>query len=74
MNTEQKQHPFLYHPFGGGAHKCIGLHFSQMEYKCFMYQFMLKYDFDARHKKDPHMMTFPIPKPKDGMPIELKLR
>lgn len=72
--SEQKQHPFLYHPFGGGAHKCIGLHFSQMEYKCFMYQFMLKYDFDARHKKDPHMMTLPIPKPKDGMPIELKLR
>lgn len=72
--SEQKQHPFLYHPFGGGAHKCIGLHFSQMEYKCFMYQFMIKYDFVARHKKDPHMMTLPIPKPGDGMPIELQLR
>lgn len=72
--SEQKQHPFLYHPFGGGAHKCIGLHFSQMEYKCFMYQFLLKYDFQSRHKKDPHMMTLPIPKPGDGMPVELLLR
>ena len=72
--SEQKQHPFLYHPFGGGAHKCIGLHFSQMEYKCFMYQFVLKYNFESRHKKDPQMMTLPIPRPGDGMPIELQLR
>jgi hypothetical protein len=35
---------------------------------------MLKYDFIARHKKDPLLMTVPIPKPKDGMPIEMFLR
>lgn len=72
--AEHKQHPFLYHPFGGGAHKCIGMHFSQMEYKCFLYQFMLKYAFEARHKKDPKMLTLPIPRPADGMPVELALR
>lgn len=72
--AEQKQHPFLYHPFGGGAHKCIGMHFSQMEYKCFLHQFLLKYDFEARHKKDPIMLTVPIPTLTDGMPISLKLR
>lgn len=69
--SEHKQHPFLFHPFGGGAHKCIGMHFSQMEYKCFLHRFLLKYDFEARHKKEPFMQTLPLPKPADDMPIRL---
>lgn len=72
--AEHKKHPFQYHPFGGGAHKCIGMHFSQMEYKCFLHKFMLKFDFAARHKKEPRLLTLPIPKPEDEMPIELALR
>lgn len=28
---EDKQHPFLFAPFSGGAHKCIGMHFSDMD-------------------------------------------
>lgn len=69
--AEHKQHPFLFHPFGGGAHKCIGMHFSQMEYKCFLYKFMLRYDFEARHKKEPFMQSLPLPKPVDDMPVKL---
>ena len=69
--AEHKQHPFLYHPFGGGAHKCIGMHFSQMEYKCFLFQFLLKYDFEARHRREPFMQTLPLPKPADDMPVAL---
>ncbi len=73
--AEHKQHPFLFHPFGGGAHKCIGMHFSQMEYKCFIYKFMLQYDFEAKHKKqDVYMQTFPLPKPSDDMPLVLSKR
>lgn len=69
--AEHKQHPFLFHPFGGGAHKCIGMHFSQMEYKCFLHKFILNFDFESQHKKEPKMMTLPIPKPSDRMPIKL---
>jgi cytochrome P450 len=72
--AEHKQHPFIFHPFGGGAHKCIGMHFSQMEYKCFMHKFMLHYDFEARQKADPAMRTLPLPKPADDMPIVLRKR
>jgi len=71
QRAEHKKHSFLFHPFGGGAHKCIGMHFAQMEYKCFLYKFMLKYDFVARHKKDPYMQALPLPKPSDNMPIQL---
>jgi cytochrome P450 len=68
---EHKKHPFQFHPFGGGAHKCIGMHFSQMEYKCFLHQFMLKFDFERTNQKDPWMQTLPLPKPSDDMPIRL---
>lgn len=73
--SEHKKHPFQFHPFGGGAHKCIGMHFSLMEYKCFMHQFMLKYNFEAKHKKtEVYIQTFPVPKPVDNMPVNLTLR
>ncbi|HQQ62522.1 MAG TPA: cytochrome P450 [Pseudomonadales bacterium] len=68
---EHKKHPFQFHPFGGGAHKCIGMHFSQMEYKCFLHQFMLKFDFKRTSNNDPWMQTLPLPKPSDNMPIKL---
>ena len=68
---EHKKHTFMFHPFGGGAHKCIGMHFSQMEYKCFLFKFLLKFDSEALHKKEPKMQTLPLPKPGDDMPIEL---
>lgn len=72
--SEHKKHAFQFHPFGGGAHKCIGMHFAQMEYKCFLYKFLLKFDFESRHKKEPFMQTLPLPKPGDNMPIVLKRR
>jgi len=73
--NEHKKHAFQFHPFGGGAHKCIGMHFSQMEYKNFLFKFMKRYDFEARHKKpDIYMQTFPLPKPSDDMPIVMRKR
>ena len=70
--AEHKQDPFLFHPFGGGAHKCIGMHFAQMEYKCFLYQFLRRFDFEARHAQpDVPIQTFPLPKPADNMPVLL---
>ncbi len=73
--AEHKQHPFLFHPFGGGAHKCIGMHFSQMEYKNFLFKFLKRYDFESKHENsDVFMQTFPLPKPSDDMPIRLMRR
>lgn len=71
---EHKKHPFQFHPFGGGAHKCIGMHFSQMEFKCFLHQFMLRYDFEPKTLEDVKMVVYPLAKPVDNMPLILRRR
>ena len=72
---EHKGHPFMFHPFGGGAHKCIGMHFALMEYKCFLYKFIRRFDFKSDHKsEDVFLQTFPLPKPSDNMPVILSKR
>ena len=35
---EDKSHRYAWAPFGGGAHKCIGLHFGGMEVKAILHQ------------------------------------
>lgn len=69
---EQKSHSFAYMPFGGGAHKCIGMHFANMIVKCFMHQFLLKYEYSLPENYQPKMQSFPLPKTVDGLKVILK--
>jgi cytochrome P450 len=69
---EEKNHSFCYTPFGGGAHKCIGLHFANMQAKCFMHQFLQKYRYSVPANYNPKMDIFPLPKPADGLPLKLE--
>ena len=63
---------FAWMPFGGGAHKCIGMHFANMIVKCFMHQFLLKYEWTLPDNYSPKMESFPLPKTADGLPVILK--
>ncbi len=69
---EHKNHSFGYMPFGGGAHKCIGMHFANMQAKCFMHQFLLKYRYRVADGYDPRLLTVPLPKPADDLPLALQ--
>lgn len=71
---EHKNHSFCYMPFGGGAHKCIGMHFANMIVKCFLHQFILKYEWSLPEGYVPQHEAFPLPKTKDGLPVVLKAR
>jgi len=68
---EHKQHAFLYHPFGGGAHKCIGMHFAQMVFRIFMYHLIKDHEIQMKPGYDPSWQYLPMPKPKDNLPIRL---
>lgn len=68
---EHKQHPFLFHPFGGGAHKCIGMHFAQMVFTIFMFHLVKGHEIQLRPGYDPDWQHLPMPKPKDNLPMRL---
>jgi cytochrome P450 len=71
---EHKQHPFLWAPFGGGAHKCIGLHFADMLFKAVMSNLLLRYEisFPDGQGFPETIQHFPFPKPQNNLPLVLK--
>jgi cytochrome P450 len=71
---ENKQHPYLWVPFGGGAHKCIGLHFADMLFKCVLCETLRTYRFSlpAEYPDPPSIMHFPFAKLTDDLPLGLE--
>jgi cytochrome P450 len=61
--AEHKNHSFCYHPFGGGAHKCIGMHFANMLAKTFMHQLLMKYEYSLPENFKTPFVWVPLPKP-----------
>jgi cytochrome P450 len=61
-----------YNPFGGGAHKCVGMHFAAMNAKIFMHKLLLKYRFRTPENYSPRMIKLPMPRPADNLPLSLE--
>lgn len=72
--AEDKSHKFAWSPFGGGAHKCIGMHFASMQVKAFMHAFLGRYRVRLASAKPVDWIRLPIPKPKGGLPLILSER
>ncbi len=72
--NEHKKHPFMWAPFGGGAHKCIGLHFAGMVFKCVLADLLPKYrlKFIDGYQYPAKVQHFPFAKPLDDMPLILE--
>jgi cytochrome P450 len=70
---EHKVHPFAWFPFGGGAHKCIGLHFAEMLVKVALFEMLQHYRFESI---EPHgkMSLMPFPKPINNLPLKVSRR
>ena len=72
--AEDRKHKFAWSPFGGGAHKCIGLHFSTIQVKAFMVQFLQRYRVEMDVDDRPKWREIPTPVPTNGLPVTLFLR
>ncbi|MEM7762874.1 MAG: cytochrome P450 [Pseudomonadota bacterium] len=72
--AEHKSHPFAFAPYGGGAHKCIGMHFAQNLAKVVLRELVSQYDISVAPGYQLDMQPIPIPKPKDDLPLQLKPR
>ncbi|EKF74095.1 cytochrome P450 [Alcanivorax hongdengensis A-11-3] len=69
---EDKVHPYAWVPFGGGAHKCIGLHFAEMQVKAILHQVLLNYRWDVPQGYEMPLDTTSLPVPADGLPVRLR--
>ncbi|UVO51077.1 cytochrome P450 [Sphingomonas sp. SUN019] len=63
------RHRFAWVPFGGGAHMCIGLHFATMQIRILIAQLLSRYRIELDEGSGDDWQIFPIPKPKDGLPV-----
>jgi cytochrome P450 len=70
--AEDKAHPFLWVPFGGGAHKCIGLHFGEMEVKAILHQLLLRYRWSVPQGYEMRQDFTSLPIPRDRLPVRLE--
>jgi cytochrome P450 len=68
---EHKSHSFAYAPFGGGAHKCIGLHVAMMNTKLIMHHTLRKYRFDFVPGYKPGSRSLPLPMPYEYLPLKV---
>lgn len=71
---EDKVHRYAWHPFGGGVHKCLGMHFGGAEVLTVMSHLLRRFEW----RVDP-AYTCPIdytslPFPADGLPVDLEAR
>lgn len=66
------RHRFAWVPFGGGAHMCIGLHFATMQIRILMAQLLSRYRIELAPGAGEDWQIFPIPKPKDGLPVTFR--
>ncbi|QNI06191.1 cytochrome P450 [Mycobacterium kubicae] len=70
---EHKRHRYAWTPFGGGAHKCIGMTFGQLEIKTIMHRLLRRYRLELPRPGYQAKWDYrTIPVPMDGMPIVLR--
>lgn len=72
--TANERHKYAWVPFGGGAHMCLGLHFAHMQAKLVFTHLLRAFEIVLADGYQAPWQPWPIYKPKDGLPLQLKAR
>jgi len=72
--AEQKNHPYCWVPFSGGAHMCIGLHFAMMQIKLVTFEMLKAYQWKVPAHYSMPVQQSPISKPRDNLPVYFERR
>jgi cytochrome P450 len=70
--AQRGRHRFAWVPYGGGAHMCLGLHFANMQAKCFARHFLQNIEVSLEPGYKPDWQMWPIPKPRDGLRVQIR--
>lgn len=70
--AEHERHPYLFVPFGGGAHMCIGYRFAELQIKAILCALLRRYRWRLPEGYRLPEQQAPIAKPTDGLPIRLE--
>lgn len=75
QNTPFTQIPaYAWAPFGHGAHACIGMKFTLLEIKAFLYQILLHYEVKIKPGDDFRLAGLPVAKPVNDVPLTFVAR
>ena len=69
--AEKKHTDYAWVPFGGGAHKCLGMRFANMQIKLLLVQLLGRYNLTTGPDYNPGWQVYPLQKPKDGLKLTL---
>lgn len=69
---EDRSHRFAYLPFGGGVHKCIGMHFGTYEVKTLVHEMVRRFSWSLPAGYEVRWDPTALPVPRDGLPITLR--
>jgi cytochrome P450 len=69
---EDKVHRYAWMPFGGGVHKCIGMHFGMYEVKALLHQLLRTYRWSFPEGYEVHWDSTALPVPADGLPVRFE--
>jgi cytochrome P450 len=68
---EDKVHRYAWMPFGGGVHKCIGMHFGMLEVKTLLHELVRNFRWEMPESYQVRWDTTSLPVPADQLPINL---
>ncbi|WP_436496126.1 cytochrome P450 [Actinokineospora sp. HUAS TT18] len=71
---EDKVHRYAWMPFGGGVHKCIGMHFGMYEVKTLLHELLRTFRWSVPSGYEVRWDPTALPVPTDDLPIQLTRR
>lgn len=74
QRREDKSHKFAWMPFGGGVHKCIGMHFGMLEVKTILDAMLRNFEWTIPADYEIPWSYSSMPFPRDDAPMTLHRR
>ncbi|HET8869081.1 MAG TPA: cytochrome P450 [Aquabacterium sp.] len=70
--AEDRRHRFAWIPFGGGVHKCIGMHFAENQVKLILHHLLRRFEWRLAKNAPGEVKWIPICHPGDALPVVLR--